>query len=76
MHASLRLAQTIRTGSLPLFHSCTTAAPSRDREGIVVMQTVGFDDEEGASALDDIETVMRAVCHDPVTLHILAGEPQ
>ena len=76
MHVSLRLAQVIRTSSLPLFHSCTTAAPSRDREGTVVMQTVRFDDEEGASALDDIETVIRAVCHDPDALHILAGEPQ
>ena len=39
------------------------------------LQSVRFDDEEGASALDDIEAVMRAVCHDPVTHHILAGEP-
>ena len=76
MRASLRLAQIIRTASLPLYHSCTTASPSRDREGTVVMQTVRFDDEEGASALDDIETVMRAICNDPDTLHILAGEPQ
>ena len=76
MRASLRLAQTIRTASLPLYHSCATASPSRDREGTVVMETVRFDDDECASALENIETVMRAVCRDPDTLRTSPGKPR
>ena len=76
MRASLRLAQIIRTASLPLYHSCTTASPSRDREGTVVMETVRFDDEECASASENIETVMRAVCRDPDTLRTSPGKPR